>query len=137
MSGRPDPAAGGTGVAVTDGAAGAIPAAGMPAGGATVGAGAIGAGAAATGGVCGRWAPAGTGLVEGGRAAGGMVGGTTGVATLAGGMGVVVGKGADGAGPKGRWPWESVGGMTATPDGIEGKVDGSSNFGVSWAGCES
>lgn len=132
MSGRPDPAAGGTGVAVTDGAAGAIPAAGMPAGGATVGAGAIGAGAVATGGVCGRWAPAGTGLV-----AGGMVGGTTGVATLAGGMGVVVGKGADGAGPKGRWPWESVGGMTATPDGIEGKVDGSSNFGVSWAGCES
>lgn len=132
MSGRPDPAAGGTGVAVTDGAAGAMPAAGTPAGGVTVGAGAIGAGAVATGGVCGRWAPAGTGLV-----AGGMVGGTTGVATLAGGMGVVVGKGVDGAGPKGRWPWESVGGMTATPDGIEGKVDGSSNFGVSWAGCES
>ena len=132
MSGRPDPAAGGTGVAVTDGAAGAMPAAGTPACGVTVEAGATGAGAVATGGVCGRWAPAGTGLV-----ADGMVGGTTGVATLAGGMGVVVGKGADGAGPKGRWPWESVGGMTATPDGIEGKVDGSSNFGVSWAGCES
>ena len=53
------------------------------------------------------------------------------------GMGVVVGKGVDGAGPRGLWPWESVGGMTATPDGIEGKVEGSSNFGVSWAGCES
>lgn len=131
ISGLPD-TTGGTGVAVTAGAAGA-PAGGTPAaGGTTVGAGATGAGAAATGGVCGRWAPAGTGLV-----AGGMVGGTTGVATLAGGMGVVVGKGVDGAGPRGLWPCESVGGMTATPDGIEGKVEGSSNFGVSWAGCES
>lgn len=103
----------------------------------TVGAGATVGGAAATGGVCGRWAPVGTGLAGAEPVPGGIVGGTTGVATFAGGMGVVVGNGADGAGPKGLWPCESVGGMTATPDGIEGKVDGSSNFGVSWAGCVS
>lgn len=49
-----------------------------------------------------------------------------GVATFAGGIGVVVGNGACC-----RWPCESGGGMTATPDGMDGRLDGNSNFGVS------
>lgn len=111
-------------------------------GGVTTGAGATGAGATACGatwgggagavggsacGATGRWAPVGTGLPTEG-----MVGGTMGVATLAGGIGVVVGNGTCS-----RWPCPSGGGMTATPDGMDGKVVGSSNFGVSWAGCVS
>lgn len=122
MSGRLAPG-GGTGVVVTAGAIG-----GRLAGGATTdGAGADGAGvgAGATGGSAwdgnGRWAPAGTGLLDGG-----IVGGTMGVATLAGGIGVVVGKGACS-----RGLCDSGGGMTATPDGMDGRLDGSSNFGVS------
>lgn len=55
-----------------------------------------------------------------------------GVATFAGGIGVVVGKGACR-----RWPCESGGGMTATPEGMDGRVEGSSNRGVSWVGCVS
>jgi hypothetical protein len=59
-------------------------------------------------------------------AAGGIVGGTMGVATFAGGIGVVVGNGGCC-----RRPGASGAGMTATPDGMGGRLDGSSNFGVS------
>ncbi len=49
-----------------------------------------------------------------------------GVATFAGGIGVVVGNGGCC-----RRPGASGAGMTATPDGMGGRLDGSSNFGVS------
>ncbi|MDO8973115.1 hypothetical protein [Reyranella sp.] len=123
MSGRFAPG-GGTGVVVTVGATGGR----LAGGGAMAGAGADGAGVGpgATGGSAwggdGRWAPAGTGGLE----PGGIVGGTMGVATLAGGIGVVVGKGVCS-----RGLCDSGGGMTATPDGMDGRLDGNSNFGVS------
>lgn len=130
MSGRFAPG-GGTGVVVTVGATGGR----LAGGGAMDGAGADGAGvdAGATGGSAwsdgdGRWAPAGTGGLE----PGGIGGGTMGVATLAGGIGVVVGKGVCS-----RGPCDSGGGMTATPDGMDGRLDGNSNFGVSGVGCVS
>lgn len=129
MSGRFAPG-GATGVVVTVGATGGR----LAGGGVTDGTGADGAGtgAGAAGGsawgVDGRWAPAGTGGVE----LGGIVGGTMGVATLAGGIGVVVGNGACSLGL-----CDSGGGMMATPDGMDGRLDGSSNFGVSCVGCVS
>lgn len=52
-----------------------------------------------------------------------------GVATSAGGKGVVVGNG--GAGACCRWPCPSAGGMIATPEGMDGSVAGNSNFGGS------
>lgn len=115
MSGRFAPG-GGTGVVVTVGATGGA--------GAGVGAGTTG-GRAWDGG--GRGAPAGTGLPDGG-----IVGGTMGVATFAGGIGVVVGNGACSRGLCG-----SGGGMMATPDGMDGRLDGSSNFGGTCVGCVS
>ncbi len=127
MSGRFEPGDG-TGVVVTAGAEG-----GRLAGGATgADTDGVGAGAGTTGGRAwgagGRWAPAGTGGLE----LGGIVGGTMGVATLAGGIGVVVGNGACS-----RGLCDSGGGMTATPDGMDGRLDGNSNFGVSCVGCVS
>lgn len=128
MSGRLVPG-GGTGVVVTAGANGGR----LAGGGVTDGAGADGAGVGAgtTGGSAGdgdgRWAPVGTGLLDGG-----IVGGTMGVATFAGGIGVVVGNGACS-----RGPCNSGGGMMATPEGMDGRLDGSSNFGVSCVGGES
>ena len=125
MSGRFAPG-GGTGVVVTVGATGGR----LARGGATEGAGADGAGVGAgtTGGSAwdggGPWAPAGTGLLDGG-----IVGGTMGGATFAGGIGVVVGNGACS-----RGLCDSGGGMMATPDGMDGRLDGSSNFGVSGVG---
>lgn len=49
-----------------------------------------------------------------------------GVATSAGGIGVVVGNGAGN-----RGAWASGCGITATPDGMDGSEDGNSNFGGS------
>lgn len=137
MSGRLGPG-GVTGVVVTAGAAGAG-AAGTGAGNVTgpcVGTGAVACGGvagaaegsdcgAAGGSACGaveRWEPTGTG----GFGFGDIVGGTMGVATFAGGIGVVVGKGICC-----RWPCASGGGMIATPDGTDGSVDGNSNLGGS------
>jgi hypothetical protein len=83
-----------------------------------------------------------------------MAGGTSGVATSWGGMGVVVGVGgserpvpgggacapgttvtgaADGGWGCGRWLWLSAGGMIAMPEGMLGKFDGNSNFCADWA----
>lgn len=133
MSGRLEPlgaAGGAAGVVATVGAPGAGAVGTVAGSGATPAAGAgmfVGTGgASAVGGsawgVAGRWAPAGTGAVE----LDGIAGGTMGVATSAGGIGVVVGNGSCG-----RAPCVSGGGMTATPDGMEGSEDGSSNFGGS------
>lgn len=127
MSGRLGPG-GGTGVVRTAGeAGGTFGGVGVVAVGAADGAGAGATGGSAEG-ADGRCAPAGTGGAE----PAGIVGGTMGVATSAGGIGVVVG---NGAGSRGLC--ESGVGMMATPDGMDGRLDGSSNFGVSCVGCVS
>ena len=122
MSGRFGPG-GGTGVVLTVGAAGGRAGGAVAAGDAGTGAG--GATGGSDGAADGRAAPAGTGAFE----PGGNVGGTMGVATSAGDIGVVVGNGACS-----RGPCESGVGMMATPDGMDGRLDGSSNFGATCVG---